>query len=83
MKLQARAAMFAQAWFAAKSKNVSLPRPVFFRVSIRFSHLPRARCLASRNGPCQRGELVRNAVMRCPSMSSSGCAPRCKGSARR
>jgi hypothetical protein len=62
----------------------SLPRPVFFRVLIRFSHLPRARCLASRNGPCQRGEFVRNAVIRCPSISSRvGCAPGCSGSERR
>jgi hypothetical protein len=38
--------MFAQAWFAAKSKNGSLPRPVFFRVLIRFSHRPWARWLA-------------------------------------
>ena len=70
--------------FALKSKKGSLPRPVFFRVLILFSHRPRARCLASRNGPCQRGELVRNAVIRCPSVSSRvGCAPACSGSARR
>ena len=49
-RFMARAAMLAQAWLAGKSKNGSFPSPVFFRVLIRFSHRPRARCRASRVG---------------------------------
>lgn len=29
-EVESEAAMFAQAWFTVKSKNGSLPRPVFF-----------------------------------------------------
>jgi hypothetical protein len=73
-----------QAWLAAKEAKGNLPRPVFFRVLIRFSALPRARWRAYRWGPCQRGEIVRNAVIRFSSTSSSvRCAPACRGSARR
>ena len=62
----------------------SLPSPVFFRVLMRFSHLARARCRASRNATFQRGALVRNAVTRCPSTSKSEAfAPGCNGSARK